>query len=276
MPLAVQPGRRCNRVKPSQKTGLASSLQARGRRLRLCHLWGNTMSQQSPQLQPAGPFNETERNAVYRAIFTRRDVRSQFLPTEVGNDVLARLLTAAHHAPSVGFMQPWNFILIKGGETKIKIKSAFSSANAAAEMMFGAEQRPLYSTLKLEGILEAPVNLCITCDRKRAGPVVLGRTQNFDTDIYSTVCAVQNLWLAARAEGIGVGWVSIFNDEQLASILGLPEHVKPVAYLCLGYVSQLYSEPELAARGWRQRLDIKDLIFEDRWGQTGKPITPAV
>ena len=237
---------------------------------------GLFMQQQSSQLQPAGPFNDSEREAVYRAIFTRRDVRSQFLPTEIANDVLTRLLTAAHHAPSVGFMQPWNFILVRGGETKAKIKDAFSAANAEAAMMFGAQQRPLYSALKLEGILEAPINLCITCDRKRAGPVVLGRTHNFDTDIYSTVCAVQNLWLAARAEGIGVGWVSIFNDEQLASIFGLPEHVKPVAYLCLGYVSQLYNEPELAARGWRQRLDINDLIFEDHWGQAAKPITLAV
>ena len=232
------------------------------------------MPQQSSDLQPAGPFSESEREAVYRAIFTRRDVRSQFLPTRIGDEVLTRLLTAAHHAPSVGFMQPWNFILVKSGETKIKIKNAFASANADAAQMFGAEQRPLYSTLKLEGILEAPINLCITCDRSRAGPVVLGRTHSFDTDLYSTVCAVQNLWLAARAEGIGVGWVSIINDEQLADILGLPIQVKPVAYLCLGYVAQLYNEPELAARGWRQRLNLNDLIFEDRWGVLPEAFKP--
>ena len=163
-------------------------------------------------------------------------------------------------------MQPWNFIVIRGAKTKAKIKTAFTSANAEAAVLFGPERRPLYSTLKLEGILEAPINLCITCDRTRGGPVVLGRTHNFDTDIYSTVCAVQNLWLAARAEGIGVGWVSIFSDAEIGGILGLPDHVKPVAYLCLGFVDQLYQEPELAARGWRQRIDINDLIFEDRWG----------
>ena len=262
-------------MKPSQKTSLVLLLHARGRRVWLCQLWDNSMPQQSSQLQPAGPFSEPEREAVYRAIFTRRDVRGQFLPTEITSSALSRLLTAAHHAPSVGFMQPWNFILIRGGETKTKIKTAFSTANAQAAMMFGAEQRPLYSALKLEGILEAPINLCITCDRKRAGPVVLGRTHNFDTDIYSTVCALQNLWLAARAEGICVGWVSIFNDEQLARILGLPDHVKPVAYLRLGYVAQLYTEPELAARGWRQRLNINDLIFEDRWGQTAEFVKPV-
>ena len=219
-------------------------------------------------------FSDDEKAAVYRTIFERRDIR-RFRPDPVPTATLERILDAAHHAPSVGFMQPWNFIVVRGGETRTKIKTAFSNANAEAAMMFGAEQRPLYSELKLEGILEAPLNLCITCDRKRAGPIVLGRTHNFDTDIYSTVCAVQNLWLAARAEGIGVGCVSIFNDQQLTGILGLPDHVKPVAYLCLGYVAQLYNEPELAARGWRQRLNINDLIFEDRWGQTAEFVKPV-
>ena len=234
------------------------------------------MMSQQPHLAPGGPFNEADRDAVYQAIFTRRDVRGQFLGTEIDPAALTRLLTAAHHAPSVGFMQPWNFIVIKGSETKAKIKSAFLSANAEAALMFADQQRPLYDSLKLEGILEAPINLCITCDRARGGPVVLGRTHNFDTDIYSTVCAVQNLWLAARAEGIGVGWVSIFDDKILADILGLPENVKPVAYLCIGYVSQLYAQPELAARGWRQRLNIDELIFEDRWGQVAGPVKPEV
>jgi 5,6-dimethylbenzimidazole synthase len=226
------------------------------------------MPELSPHLSPAGPFEANAREAVYRAIFTRRDVRSQFQPRTIPDETLKRLLTAAHHAPSVGFMQPWNFIVIRGDETKARIKRAFSAANAEAAMLFGPERRPLYSALKLEGILEAPVNLCITCDRTRGGPVVLGRTHNFDTDIYSTVCAVQNLWLAARAEGIGVGWVSIFSDEEIGAILGLPKDVKPVAYLCLGFVDELFQEPELAARGWRQRININELIFEDRWGNT--------
>ena len=229
------------------------------------------MLETSPHLGPAGPFDAAEREAVYRAIFTRRDVRSQFQPRPIPDETLTRILTAAHHAPSVGFMQPWNFIMIRGAETKAKIKTAFTSANAEAAVLFGPERRPLYSTLKLEGIVEAPINLCITCDRTRGGPVVLGRTHNFDTDIYSTVCAVQNLWLAARAEGIGVGWVSIFSDAEIGGILGLPKHVKPVAYLCLGFVDQLYQEPELAARGWRQRTDINELIFEDHWGNAATP-----
>ncbi len=215
---------------------------------------------------PAGPFDDAGREAVYRAIHTRRDVRSQFRPDQIADEVLNRLLMAAHHAPSVGFMQPWNFILIRSAAVKDQIRAAFQTANVEAKAMFSGPQRALYSELKLQGISEAPVNLCITCDRTRGGPVVLGRTHNRDMDLYSTVCAAQNLWLAARAEGIGVGWVSIFRDADLRHILGLPDHVVPVAYLCLGHVTELYQEPELQARGWRQRLPLEDLLYGERWG----------
>jgi 5,6-dimethylbenzimidazole synthase len=226
---------------------------------------GHSLPEHS-SLQSAGAFSEQEKAAVYRAIHTRRDVRSQFLPDKIDDDLLRRLLDAAHHAPSVGFMQPWNFILVTAHEVKARIKSAFAKANDEAARMFQDERLSLYSALKLEGIVEAPVNICITCDRERGGPVVLGRTHNRDTDIYSTVCAVQNLWLAARAEGVGVGWVSIFNDADLRSILGLPDHVLPIAYLCVGYVRELHQTPELETRGWRKRLDVEPLIFSNAWG----------
>lgn len=217
----------------------------------------------------AGAFSEDERAAVYRAIFSRRDVRSQFMDRPVGEDVLLRLLTAAHHAPSVGFMQPWNFIVIRDEGVKARVQAAFAEANTEAEAMFGPNRRPLYSSLKLEGIRQAPVSLCITCDRNRGGPVVLGRTHAPEMDLYSTVCAVQNLWLAARAEGIGVGWVSIFRRGALSKILGLPEGVVPVAWLCVGYVDELYEQPELAAKGWASRLPLDQLIYRDAWGQCG-------
>ncbi len=225
------------------------------------------MLDQNSSLAPAGPFSAEEQAAVYRAIYTRRDVRSQFLQRPVEPDVLNRLLTAAHHAPSVGFMQPWNFIVIRDGETRSRIRFAFENSNAEAATMFEGERRTLYSSLKLEGIASAPINLCITCDRERGGPVVLGRTHNRDTDLYSTVCAVQNLMLAARAEGIGVGWVSIFKDDAIRTILGLPDHVVPVAYLCIGYVAELYTKPELETKGWAKRAELKSLIFENGWGK---------
>ncbi len=216
--------------------------------------------------KPAGPFTEAERQAVYRAIHERRDVRSQFLPDPIDDAVLMRLLQAAHAAPSVGFMQPWNFILIHSPEMRTRIRTAFETANDEAAAMFEGPRRALYSSLKLQGITEAPVNLCITCDRSRGGAVVLGRTHNRDTDLYSTVCAVQNLWLAARAEGIGVGWVSIFRDADLRQILNLPDHVVPVAYLCLGHVNELYDQPELQAKGWASRQPLADLVFSESWG----------
>jgi 5,6-dimethylbenzimidazole synthase len=219
-------------------------------------------------LTSAAPFTREERAAVYRAIFTRRDVRSQFLPDSIADEILAQVLTAAHHAPSVGFMQPWNFLVIKEQAVKDKIRNAFQKANKEAALLFPDEKRALYQSLKLEGITAAPINLCITCDRERGGPVVLGRTHNRDTDLYSTVCAVQNLWLAARAEGLGVGWVSIFNAKDISSILHLPDNVVPVAYLCLGWVKELHSTPELEAKGWRNRLDLEALVFQDLWGKS--------
>ena len=215
----------------------------------------------------AAAFDEAARAAVYAAIFSRRDVRSQFTDRPVDEALLTRLLRAAHHAPSVGFMQPWNFLVIRDGGVKAQVQAAFARANAEAEAMFPKDRRPLYSALKLQGITDAPVNLCITCDRTRGGEVVLGRTHNRDMDLYSTVCAVQNLWLAARAEGVGVGWVSIFHDTDLRAILGLPDHVVPVAYLCIGHVDQLYDQPELQVKGWRERLPLEDLVFRDRWEQ---------
>jgi 5,6-dimethylbenzimidazole synthase len=217
-------------------------------------------------LVAAGPFSDSERAAVYRAIETRRDVRDQFLGDPIADDVLRRLLDAAHAAPSVGFMQPWNFILIRDEKVRQAAWQAFSKANDEAEAMFPEEKRSTYRSLKLEGIRKAPLSICVTCDPDRAGPVVLGRTHNARMDSYSTVCAIQNLWLAARAEGIGVGWVSIFRDEDMREILGIPDRVEIVAWLCLGYVDALYEEPELAVRGWRQRLALEDLVFEGGWG----------
>ncbi|MGE0210495.1 MAG: 5,6-dimethylbenzimidazole synthase [Parvibaculaceae bacterium] len=228
------------------------------------------MHDPSALLSDVRPFPPGQRSAVYRAIRERRDVRSQFLPDPLPDDVLARLLLAAHHAPSVGFMQPWNFIVIRDAEKKRKVRRAFDKANDEAAAMFKGERRALYSALKLEGIEEAPVNLCVTCDRSRGGSVVLGRTHDPAMDLYSTVCAVQNIWLAATAEGLGVGWVSIFRRQDLQELLGLPEGVAPVAYLCIGRIAERYLRPELEVRGWRSRLDLADLVFTESWnGELG-------
>jgi len=216
-------------------------------------------------LSAAEPFAANERDAVYKAIFTRRDVRDQFLPEPVPGDVVRRLLEAAHNAPSVGFMQPWNFITIRDQAVRDRVADAFAQANDEAASMFPEARQSKYKSLKLEGIRKAPLNICVTCDRQRGGDVVLGKTHNSSMDLYSTVCAVQNLWLAARAEGIGMGWVSIFRDGDLKSILGIPDRIEIVAYLCLGYVDELYERPELEVKGWNRRLPLDELIFEEGW-----------
>ncbi|WP_119392416.1 5,6-dimethylbenzimidazole synthase [Taklimakanibacter lacteus] len=215
-------------------------------------------------------FNVDDRAAVYRAIFTRRDIRSSFLSRPIQDDVLARLLLAAHHAPSVGFMQPWNFIVIRDAERKARIRDLVLKARAEEVRQVEETRQPLYRALKLEGISEAPVNLCITCDRTRADDAPLGRWHNPEMDLYSTVCAVQNLWLAARAEGIGMGWVSILDKKELRSLLRIPVHVMPVAYLCLGYVADFERKPELETKGWRQRLPLSNLIASEEWDGDGE------
>lgn len=214
-------------------------------------------------------FADEARAAVYHAIFSRRDVRGQFIADAVPDDVLSRVLMAAHFAPSVGYMQPWSFVVVRDAGVKASVHAAFLEANAQAAAMFEGAQQEIYRELKLEGIREAPINLCITCDRDRAGDVVLGRTHIKAMDIYSTVCAVQNLWLAARAEGLGVGWVSIFHKEALRDILALPSRIVPIAYLCVGYVSHFNDRPELETAGWRQRLPLEELLHFDRWGDDG-------
>ncbi len=213
-------------------------------------------------------FTEAERDAVYRAIFERRDVRRNFLPTRISDRVLMRVLTAAHHAGSVGFMQPWDFVVIRDRAIKSAVKQLFLKANAEASTRYQGNRAALYRNLKLEGIEEAPINIGVTCSRQRGGPHVLGRTKVRDTDLYSTCCAIQNLWLAARAEGIGVGWVSILDHNALKRVLGVPKRVKVLAYLCLGYVSDFAMKPDLATAGWRERIPLERLIHYESWSNT--------
>jgi 5,6-dimethylbenzimidazole synthase len=231
------------------------------------HPAGEDLAQDlSQELAPVAQFDASEREAVYRAIYTRRDVRDEFLDKDVPHDVLMRILDAAHHAPSVGFMQPWNFIVIRDSEIRVRAHAAFQRGLEKEEAMLPGERREHYRSLKLEGILKAPVNICVTCDRKRGGETGLGRTQQPDTDLLSTACAVQNLWLAARVEGVGVGWVSILSAEDIREILHVPEHIVVVAYLCLGYVDEAYLRPELEVRRWASRLSLDELVFQDGWG----------
>ena len=221
----------------------------------------------SPELDP---FTISEKEGLYKAVFSRRDIRSHFVDKKIPDENLAKILNAAHHAPSVGYSQPWDFILIKNKDTKLKVKNSFIQEREKSISLLDndLERQDKYVKLKLEGILESDINICVTYDPKRFGPFVLGRTSIPETGEYSVCCAIQNLWLAARAEGIGVGWVSILAIDDLRYILGIPKHVKPIAYLCLGYVNKFEDKPDLERVGWLKRTILSKVIHYEDWNST--------
>ena len=216
-------------------------------------------------------FSKEEKNGFYKAIFSRRDVRSHFTPEPIDDKTLSRILNAAHHAPSVGFSQPWNFILIKDIETRSKVKESFDNERKRSATLIEDPKRSKYLSLRLEGILASAVNVCVTYDPTKFGPFVIGRSSIPETGIYSVCCAIQNLWLAARTEGIGLGWVSILSNDDLKKILEIPEHIVPIAYLCLGHVSKFAEKPDLETAGWLPRLDLKDVVFYEKWNTLDDP-----
>ncbi len=203
---------------------------------------------------------------LYEAIYARRDIRD-FRPDPVPDAVLRRILDAAHHAGSVGLMQPWNFLILRSEPIRRRVHDLFQAENARAADRYEGTRRTLYESIKLQGILDAPLNLVVTCQRDRKGPHVLGRNSIRDADVYSTCCAVQNLWLAARAEGVGVGWVSILDPATIANLLRLPTGVMLVAYLCVGYPVEFADRPLLERVGWETRTPLDEVIFEEEWGR---------
>jgi len=215
---------------------------------------------------PAGwRFSAGEREAVWRVLAERRDIR-RFRPDPLPDGMLRRLLEAAHSAPSVGLMQPWRFVVVESERTKAAMQALAARERLVQSERFDERTRQ-FLDLKIEGIREAPVSLCVCCDREAGGREVLGRHTIRDTDLYSTCLAIENLWLAARAEGIGVGWVSFYRPDDVRALLGLPEHVVPVAWLCVGYPDERPSRPGLEAAGWGRRRPLDELVFAERWGE---------
>jgi 5,6-dimethylbenzimidazole synthase len=217
----------------------------------------------------ATAFTPALKRGLYEAIFRRRDMR-EFLPDPVPDDVLARVLTAAHHAASVGFTQPWDFLIIGDPQRRRRVKAVFEQERAKNAAQFRGKRRDQFLALKLEGILDAPLNLLVTCTPGRFGPAVLGKVSIREVETYSACLAVGNLWLAARAEGLGVGWVSILRNEALAEIFAIPDGVIPLAYLCIGYVREFPERPLLQSAGWAKRLPSRSIIHFDSWeGRAG-------
>ena len=200
---------------------------------------------------------------LYEAIFRRRDIR-EFLPDPVPDEVLARVLVAAHHAASVGFTQPWDFIIVRDLERRREVRRVFEEERGKNAAQFSGRRQRKFLSLKLEGILEAPLNLIVTCEPGRFGPGVLGKGIA-EVEVYSACLAVGNLWLAARAEGLGVGWVSIVRNDALRRIFAIPRKVIPVAYLCVGRTESFPERPVLESADWASRLPPRALLHFDSW-----------
>jgi 5,6-dimethylbenzimidazole synthase len=212
-------------------------------------------------------FSESDKAAIYRVIAERRDMR-HFIPGAIDPAVLQRLLAAAHLAPSVGFMQPWRFIRITEDALRKQIHALVEEERIATAHAL-AEREDEFMRLKVEGILDCGELLVAALPDKREQHI-FGRRTLPEMDIASMSCAIQNLWLAARAEGVGVGWVSLFDPVRLAALLNMPEGAKPLAVLCIGHVTEFYPRPMLEQEGWAARQKLAELVYENGWDTLSK------
>lgn len=233
---------------------------------------------------PAGwRFPDAARDALQEVIAARRDIR-RFRPDPVPDEVLERVLTAAHRGPSVGLMQPWRFLLVREHETRVAMRGLAQRERLRQAERFSDRARHFLDQ-KIEGIVDAPLGIVVCCDHGRPDVEVLGRGTIPETDVHSTACAIQNLWLAARAEGLGVGWVSFYQRDDLRSLLGIPTRVDPMAWLCVGWPDERPVRPGLESAGWAARAPLSAVLLEERWpaedvapvgGAVGEPGGEAV
>jgi 5,6-dimethylbenzimidazole synthase len=221
-----------------------------------------------PEISPT-PAAAHHATGLYEAIHRRRDVRGQFTGEPIDPGVLRRILEAAHAAPSVGLSQPWDFIVVADAGTREVFRGHVAGERERFSGSLPEERAKVFAPIKIEGILESSIGLVVTYDASRGAPDVLGRHAIADAGLYSVCLAIENLWLAATAEGIGVGWVSFYEEAFLASLVGLPEGVRPVAWLCIGPVTALAATPDLERAGWRERMPLDAVLHGERYGQRG-------
>ncbi|MQY39022.1 Nicotinate-nucleotide--dimethylbenzimidazole phosphoribosyltransferase [Streptomyces sp. RB17] len=225
--------------------------------------------------QPTGPaapgYADAEREAVLKVMRERRDIRNGFRSDPIPHEVLLRVLEAAHTAPSVGHSQPWDFVVIRSAETRRTMHELAMCQREAYAKSLPKGRAKQFKELKIEAILDTPVNIVVTADPTRGGRHTLGRHTQPQMAPYSSALAVENLWLAARAEGLGVGWVSFFDEREMVRALGLPEHLEVVAYLCVGYVDEFPDEPELMQAGWSKRRPLSWVVHEETYGRRALP-----
>lgn len=225
----------------------------------------NTLPDDTLSWMPAEPFAPDAAQAVYRAIHERRDMR-HFTGGRLDSGVLQRLLMAAHHAPSVGFMQPWRFIRVQDGALRQRLHELVEHERRRTAQALG-EREEAFMRLKVQGLLDAAEVLVVALADGRERHVFGRRTMPY-MDLASAACAIQNLWLAARAEGLGMGWVSLFEPVDVRQLLGMPEGAEPIALLCLGPVKGYYASPMLEQQQWARRQALAELVHDDRWGQS--------
>ncbi|MFJ3300831.1 nicotinate-nucleotide--dimethylbenzimidazole phosphoribosyltransferase [Streptomyces bacillaris] len=226
---------------------------------------------EEPFTPPAPGYDDAEREAVLRVMRERRDIRNGFRSDPIPHEVLLRVLEAAHTAPSVGHSQPWDFVVIRSAETRRSMHELAQRQRDAYAKSLPKGRAKQFKELKIEAILDTPVNIVVTADPTRGGRHTLGRHTQPQMAPYSSALAVENLWLAARAEGLGVGWVSFFDEREMVRALGLPEHLEVVAYLCVGYVDEFPEEPELMQAGWSKRRPLSWVVHEETYGRRALP-----
>jgi 5,6-dimethylbenzimidazole synthase len=203
--------------------------------------------------------------SLYDVINRRRDVRGQFTGADVSTEMLHRVLGAAHAAPSVGLSQPWDFIVVRDSYLRSAFRAHVIAERDAFANSLDGSRADAFRAIKIEGILESSLGVVVTYDPDRGAPGVLGRHTIADTGLYSTCLAIENLWLAATAEGLGVGWVSFYREGFLRELLSIPERLRPVAWLCLGPVTHVETVPDLERHGWRERRPLEHAIHYERY-----------
>ena len=203
--------------------------------------------------------------SFYDVVERRRDVRAEFTGASLSDDLLTRILGAAHRAPSVGMSQPWDFVVVESPATRAAFRDHVMAERDEFNASLPVERRDTFTKIKIEGICESSVGIVVTYDHTRGGQHILGRHTIADTGLYSTCLAIQNLWLAATAEGLGMGWVSFYREEFLQELLDIPAHIRPIAWLCVGHVTHLESVPDLERHGWRARRPLAEAIHRGKW-----------
>jgi 5,6-dimethylbenzimidazole synthase len=208
--------------------------------------------------------------SFYDIVHRRRDVRGEFTGAPVPTEVLHRILSAAHTAPSVGLSQPWDFVLVRDVDTRTAFRNHVQEEREIFASQLDEERAGTFARIKIEGVLESSLGVVVTYDPQRGAPAVLGRHAIADAGLYSVCLAIENLWLAATAEGLGVGWVSFYREQFLRELLDIPSQVRPVAWLCLGPVSMLQATPDLERHGWRHRTPLAEVVHEERFGRPAR------